>query len=178
MKFFRIPAFAAGAGTGKDKRSHAAGIIERNLQDGITAHRQTNKVCLFDFQMVEYGDSVAHDMPVTVRVRIGRNIGGCVAASRISDTAVTFAEFAELVLPASMVAGELVHEQYRRAVSNFFVVEFYFVWRDGVRHFRSTLWLSLNSHRNAHQFRDVAGPDTLHHPGSMVLHGLWADFEL
>jgi hypothetical protein len=81
-------------------------------------------VCLFDFQMVEYGDSVAHDMPVTVRVRIGRNIGGCVAARRISDTAVTFAEFAELVLPASMVAGELVHEQYRRAVSNFFVVSF------------------------------------------------------
>src|SRR6476659_554438 len=134
MKFFRIPAFAAGAGTGKDKRSQATGIIERDLQDGVTAHRQTNKVGLFDFQMVEYCDSVAHDMPVTVGARIGRYIGGFVAAGRIGDTAVAFAEFAELVLPAAMVTGELVHEQYRRAVSNFFVIEFYFVWRDGVRH--------------------------------------------
>lgn len=148
------------------------------LQGGVTAHRQTNKMCLFDFQMVEYCDGVAHDMPVTVGARIGRYIGGFVAARRIGDTAVTFAEFTELVLPAAMVAGELVHEQYRPAESNFFVMEFYFVWRDGIRHCKSTLWLCLNFHRNAHQFRDVAGPDTLHHPGSMVLHGLRADFEL
>jgi hypothetical protein len=78
------------------------------------------------------------DGRVTVGARIGRYIGGFVAAGRIGDTAVTFAEFAELVLPAAMVAGELVHEQYRRAASNFFVMEFYFVWRDGVRHYKST----------------------------------------
>src|SRR4029077_2577687 len=124
---------------------------ERDLQDGVTAHRQTNKVCLFDFQMVEYGDGVAVDRPVTVGAGIGRYIGGFVAAGRIGDTAVTFAEFAELMLPAAMVAGELVHEQYRRALSNFFVMEFYFVWRDGVRHCKSALWFSLNFHRNAHQ---------------------------
>src|SRR4029079_16813631 len=96
MKFFRIPAFTAGAGTGKDKRSHAARIIERDLQDGVTAHRQTNKVGPFDFQMVEYCDSVAHDMPVTVGARIGRYIGWFMAMARTGGTRGRFCEIAGL----------------------------------------------------------------------------------
>src|SRR5215475_503894 len=128
--------------------------------------------------MIEYGNGVAHDMLVTVDVRISRYIGWFVAARGIGDAAIAFAEFSELRLPTAMVAGELMHEQYRRAVANFFVVELNFVWCDRVRHWKSTLWPSLNLHRNAHQFGDIASSDPLHHPGSMILHGLWADLEL
>src|SRR5262249_48881059 len=133
---------------------------------------------LRNFQMIEDCDSVAHDVLVTVGARISRHIGGFVPARGVGDAAIAFAEFAELRLPAAMVAGKLVHEQYRRAASNFLVIEADLVWCDGIRHCRSTLWPSLNLHRKAHQFSDIARADPLHHPGSMILHGLWADLEL
>src|ERR1700745_2298529 len=124
--------------------------------------------------MIEDCDSVAHDVPVAVGACTTRHIGCCVPAGGVGDAAIAFAEFAELRLPAAMVAGKLMHEQYRRAASNFFVMEINFVRCDGIRHCRSTLWPSWNLHRKAHQFSDIASSDPLHHPGSMILHGLWA----
>src|SRR5262249_21393460 len=178
VKLIRVPALAARSRTGQHQRAHASGIVERDLENGVTTHRQANQMRLLNFKMVEYRNGVAHDMLVTVDVRINRYIGRFVSACGIDDAAMALAKFAQLRLPAAMVAGELVHEQYRRALSNFFVMELNFVWRYRVRHCKSTLLLSFNIHRDRHQFRDVASSDPLHHSGTMILHGLWADLEL
>src|SRR5207342_3225781 len=46
---FGIPPLAARARTGKHQRAHAPGVVERNLQRRVTAHRQANDVRLVDF---------------------------------------------------------------------------------------------------------------------------------
>ena len=109
-------------------------MIERDLQRGVAAHRQTDDMRTFYFEMIEHGDGVAHHVLVAVGVARRRHVGRRIAARGIGDAAVALAEFAELRLPAAMVAGEFVHEQDRRALPRFFVMEPHIVGCERVRH--------------------------------------------
>src|SRR5450755_3728119 len=100
----------------------------------IAAHRQADDVRSVDLEMIEHGDGVAHHVQVAVGVARGRHVGRRITAKGISDAAVALAEFAQLRLPAAVIAGEFVHEQNRRALPYFFVIEPHVVGCGGVRH--------------------------------------------
>jgi len=82
---------------------------------------------LFDLEMIKDRDCVAHDMLVTVGGRIGRHVGRLVAACRVGDAAVALAKFAQLRLPAAVIARKFMHEQNRRAPTHLFEIELHFV---------------------------------------------------
>jgi hypothetical protein len=111
-------------------------MVERDLQRGISAHRQADEVRLVDRKMIEHGDRIAHHVLVAVGGRIGWHVGRHIAARRIGDAAVALAELAHLRLPAAIVGGEFVHEQDRHALPGFLVVELHIVATDRVRHGR------------------------------------------
>jgi len=114
-------------------------MIERDLQHGISAHRQADKVRLRDLQMIENRDRIPHDMAIAICVGIVRNIGRLVPSGIIGDAAITLAERAQLRLPAAMIAREFVHEKDRSALPHLFVVKVHFVGRQCIRHRSSFL---------------------------------------
>jgi hypothetical protein len=89
---------------------------------------------LVDLEMIEHGDAIAHHMLVGVGIAVGRRVRRRIATRGIGDAAIALAEFAHLLLPAAVIAGEFMHEQNRRALTDLFVIETDFVGCDCVRH--------------------------------------------
>src|SRR5215471_6393647 len=123
VKIFGVPALASRTCTGENERLHAPWMIERNLQRGIAPHGQADEVRAVDLQVIEHGDRVSHDVHVGVSRWVARHVGRSVAARRVGDAAIAPAELAQLRFPAAMVAGELVYEQNRRALTDLLVIE-------------------------------------------------------
>src|ERR1700690_2477967 len=84
--------------------------------------------------MIEHRDGIAHHMAIAVGVGRWWRVGRRIAARGIGDATVTLAEFAQLRLPAAMVAGEFMHEQDRRPLPHLFVKEPHIVVCERVRH--------------------------------------------
>ena len=92
---------------------------------------------LVDLQMIQHRDHVVAEFLVAVGVGRRRHVGRRIAARRIGDAAIAPREVAHLRLPGAPVAGELVHEQERRAAARLLVVQAHIVAGGGERHGRS-----------------------------------------
>ena len=78
---------------------------------------------LLDAGRVEHGNRIAVEEILSVqRLDVGR-IGSRIAARRPRDAAPAAAEVAHLVVPAAMIAAELVNEQDRCTFARLLVVD-------------------------------------------------------
>src|ERR1039458_4903289 len=113
MKCLREPALAARAGAGERHRAHAIGVVERDLQRRVAAHRQADDVRAFDLEMIEHGNGVAHHMLVgsflilssrfnSSSVRTVRNLITGSVTRRRRSTSCTMAPVASISISTKM----------------------------------------------------------------------------
>ena len=118
------------------ERQRATRIFHPDVQRRVAALRQAADVRLVDLEMIHHGDHVVAEVLVAVGRRIGRNVGGMIAAERERHAAIAPREVAHLRLPGAPVAGELVHEDERRAGAGFLVMQAHVVAGRGEGHGR------------------------------------------
>ena len=104
------------------------------MQRREAAHGEADDVGDGDVEMVEHGRDVIGGAVLAVGGDVGGHVGGRVAAGVVGDGAVALTEMAQLRLPASVIAGELVDEDDRHAAAGFLEIEFHSVIGGGVRH--------------------------------------------
>ena len=76
-----------------------------------------------DAERVEHAADVVARARLRVALEVLGHVGGRIAARVVGDAAVAAREVAHLRLPAAVVAGELVHEDDRRAAAGLLVVQ-------------------------------------------------------
>ena len=135
-KFLEHAAFRAGAGARHGERQRATRIFHPDVQRRVAALREAADVRLVDLEMIHHGDHVVAEVLVAVGRGIGRNVGGMIAAERERHAAIAPREVAHLRLPGAPVAGELVHEDERRAGARLLVMQAHVVAGRGERHGR------------------------------------------
>ncbi len=93
------------------------------MKRGIGAHRVTDHMGLFDAERVHDRDHIASRNILPVARRIVRHVRRRIAALAVGDAAMRARKTAHLRLPGTIVAGEFVDEDNRRAAAGFFVIE-------------------------------------------------------
>jgi hypothetical protein len=137
---------AANAAAGYHRGQNPLRVPERQVQGGEAAHREADHVRPPDLEAVEHGDRVRHRALLGVRLRVGGHVRRRVAAGRVGDAAIGPREEPHLRLPAAVVAGELVDEQERLALTGLLGMQLHAVvghdrWHRGSPSLAGLVWL-------------------------------------
>ncbi len=124
----------AVAATGDHQGHGSSWVAEAEVQGGEPAHGQADDMGALDAEVVEHRGDVVRGATLRVLRRVLRHGGGRVAAGVEGNRPAALAEVPQLRLPASQVAGKLVHEDDRGAGAGFLIIKRHMVVRGGVRH--------------------------------------------
>ena len=83
------------------------------MKRGERAHRQPDHVRALDAERIEHAARVVARSRLGVALDLRRHVGRRIAARVVRDAAVAARKMPQLRLPASAIAGELVHEEDR-----------------------------------------------------------------
>ena len=97
--------------------------MNADMQRGGRAHRMADDMCLVDLQPVEHRQDAGALLLEAVLFGHRRHVRGRIAARVESDAAIAPREIAQLGFPAAVLAHELVHEQDRRTLAGFLVIQ-------------------------------------------------------
>jgi hypothetical protein len=124
----------AVAAAGDHQGARHPGVGQAEVERREAAHGQPHDMGLGDAQMIEHRLDVGGCAGLGIADRVLGHFRGRVAAGIKGDAAVAAGEVAQLGLPAAMVAGELVHEDHRKARAGLLVVQLNPVVGLGERH--------------------------------------------
>ena len=113
----------ARAGTRRRAGDDALGVLRREHQRRVAAHAEPHDVGLVDARRIEHGDGVTVEEVLAVEAFVCGRVGARIAARRPHDAAPAAAEMADLVVPAPVIAAELVDEQDGRALARLLEVD-------------------------------------------------------
>src|SRR5690242_16299831 len=89
----------------------------------VRTHRNPNDVCLFEFQMVHYGNDVVPCKVLGIQTYVSGDLGWWIASRIKSDALIASGKKANLRLPTTIISPKLVNEDYWNAASRCLIVK-------------------------------------------------------